>query len=90
MLRGEADEEELAKCIHFEQFLDRDSNAGFSGCEIKRSELLQLMAQDPDFRRYLLVTDLGIEKDHNLVAGDVLLGRYLGAGKSDQECRSKI
>ena len=24
------------------------------------------MAQDPDFRRYLLVTDLGIEKDHNL------------------------
>ena len=66
MLRGEADEEELAKCIHFEQFLDRDSNAGFSGCEIKRSELLQLMAQDPDFRHYLLVTDLGIEKDHNL------------------------
>jgi len=27
--------------------LDRDINAGFSGGEIKRSELLQLMAQDP-------------------------------------------
>jgi Fe-S cluster assembly ATP-binding protein len=28
--------------------LDRDLNAGFSGGEIKRSELLQLMAQNPD------------------------------------------
>ena len=29
-------------------FLERDINSGFSGGEIKRSELLQLMAQDPD------------------------------------------
>jgi Fe-S cluster assembly ATP-binding protein len=34
--------------VHFESFLDRDVNAGFSGGEIKRSELLQLMAQNPD------------------------------------------
>ncbi len=37
----------LAKKVNFERFLDRDVNAGFSGGEIKRSELLQLMAQNP-------------------------------------------
>lgn len=30
------------------EFLDRDINYGFSGGEIKRSELMQLMAQKPD------------------------------------------
>ncbi|MBW2130306.1 MAG: ABC transporter ATP-binding protein [Deltaproteobacteria bacterium] len=46
--RGEVDEEALAARVNFTEFLDRDVNAGFSGGEIKRSELLQLMAQDPD------------------------------------------
>lgn len=44
----EVDEGNLAREVNFEDFLDRDVNAGFSGGEIKRSELLQLMAQDPD------------------------------------------
>lgn len=39
---------DLARRVHFDRFLDRDVNAGFSGGEIKRSELLQLMAQQPD------------------------------------------
>ena len=38
----------LASRMNFKDFLDRDINVGFSGGEIKRSELLQLMAQDPD------------------------------------------
>ena len=42
------DIEELARSLNFDEFLDRDLNAGFSGGEIKRAELLQLMAQDPD------------------------------------------
>ncbi len=42
------DVEKLAGMVNFVDFLDRDINAGFSGGEIKRSELLQLMAQDPD------------------------------------------
>ncbi|HBF43058.1 MAG TPA: ABC transporter ATP-binding protein [Desulfobacteraceae bacterium] len=46
--RDEIDEEDLAKQVNFEGFLDRDVNAGFSGGEIKRSELLQLLAQSPD------------------------------------------
>jgi len=40
--------EELARRVDFADFLDRDINAGFSGGEIKRSELLQIMAQNPD------------------------------------------
>jgi Fe-S cluster assembly ATP-binding protein len=40
--------EELAKPLNFLSFLERDVNVGFSGGEIKRSELLQLLTQDPD------------------------------------------
>ena len=32
-----------------EKFLERDVNLGFSGGEVKRSEILQLLAQEPDF-----------------------------------------
>lgn len=46
--KKDVDEEALAEHVNFEGFLDRDVNAGFSGGEIKRSELLQLMAQNPD------------------------------------------
>lgn len=35
--------------LNFTEFLDRDINLGFSGGEIKRSELLQLLAQNPAF-----------------------------------------
>ena len=38
----------LASVAGLSEFLDRDVNSGFSGGEIKRSELLQLLAQDPD------------------------------------------
>ena len=44
--------DELSRSIDMERFLDRDINVGFSGGEIKRSELLQLSVQRPDF--YLL------------------------------------
>ncbi|WP_291319247.1 ABC transporter ATP-binding protein [Desulfonatronospira sp.] len=43
----EVDVDEMAKEVNFTDLLDRDINSGFSGGEIKRSELLQLMAQDP-------------------------------------------
>lgn len=47
---GDSDLEadQLARKVNFEGFLERDVNAGLSGGEIKRSELLQLLAQDPD------------------------------------------
>ena len=50
-IRGQANEEyitRLAERADLADFLDRDVNYGFSGGEIKRSELLQLLAQDPE------------------------------------------
>ncbi len=44
----DVDIEGMATRMNFTDFLERDINAGFSGGEIKRSELLQLMAQKPD------------------------------------------
>jgi Fe-S cluster assembly ATP-binding protein len=46
---GEERMNEAAEKLNLTDFLDRDINLGFSGGEIKRSELLQLFAQDPEF-----------------------------------------
>jgi Fe-S cluster assembly ATP-binding protein len=44
---------ELADQLKFsDEFLDRDVNLGFSGGEVKRSEILQLLAQMPDFTMF--------------------------------------
>ena len=43
-----AEVEQLAKRANLFGFLERDINHGFSGGEIKRSEMLQLLAQNPD------------------------------------------
>ena len=50
-LRGRGDDDavvQLAKEAELGDFLDREINFGFSGGEIKRSELMQLMAQKPE------------------------------------------
>ncbi len=50
--RGDFREEkinEFAQKLNLLNCLDRDINLGFSGGEIKRSELLQLLAQNPKF-----------------------------------------
>lgn len=47
--RGNGDTiKKLAEKADLNDFLDRDINYGFSGGEIKRSELLQLLAQRPE------------------------------------------
>ncbi|MBO8129468.1 MAG: ABC transporter ATP-binding protein [Peptococcaceae bacterium] len=46
--RGRKVSEDLTKKLKFDKFMDRDVNYGFSGGEMKRSEILQLLAQDPD------------------------------------------
>jgi Fe-S cluster assembly ATP-binding protein len=59
---------ELAGQLNLQQFLDREINLGFSGGEIKRSEILQLMAQDPDLIM-LDEPDSGVDLENmNLVA----------------------
>lgn len=46
---SDIDVEKMANLVNMGEFLDRNANEGFSGGEIKRAELLQLMAQKPDF-----------------------------------------
>ncbi|MFC1957971.1 ABC transporter ATP-binding protein [Chloroflexota bacterium] len=49
-LKNKGDEaiiDKLAERANLTEFLDRDINYGFSGGEIKRSELMQLLAQKP-------------------------------------------
>jgi Fe-S cluster assembly ATP-binding protein len=40
------------KKLNLDEFQDRDINLGFSGGEIKRCELVQLLAQNPDFTMF--------------------------------------
>jgi Fe-S cluster assembly ATP-binding protein len=50
-LRDEGDKvtiDQLAERANLGEFLDRDINYGFSGGELKRSELMQLLAQKPE------------------------------------------
>lgn len=46
--KHQADADALAARLNMTGFLERNVNEGFSGGEIKRSELLQLTAQKPD------------------------------------------
>ncbi len=41
--------DQMAQRLNLVDLLDREVNYGFSGGEVKRSELLQLMAQSPEF-----------------------------------------
>ncbi|MFP4641585.1 MAG: ABC transporter ATP-binding protein [Dehalococcoidia bacterium] len=45
---NEATVESLSQKADMSEFLDRDINYGFSGGELKRSELMQLLAQRPE------------------------------------------
>ena len=77
--KGVVNPDVLADTVNMTDFLDRDINAGFSGGEIKRSELLQLMAQQPD----LVLFDepeSGVDMENmqlvGKVARDVLDGNF--------------
>ncbi|MDD6180794.1 MAG: ABC transporter ATP-binding protein [Desulfovibrionaceae bacterium] len=78
--RGGADIRQMARRVHFDHFLERDVNAGFSGGEIKRSELLQLMAQQPE----LVLFDepeSGVDLENMALVGHTV--RYLLDGMPD-------
>jgi Fe-S cluster assembly ATP-binding protein len=62
---------ELAQLLHFTDFLERDVNHNFSGGEIKRSELLQLMAQDPDLV-LLDEPESGVDLESIVLLGDTI------------------
>ena len=69
--KSDRDVEELASRVNFAAFLDSDVNSGFSGGEIKRSELLQLMAQEPN----LLLFDeaeSGVDLENIALVGEAI------------------
>jgi Fe-S cluster assembly ATP-binding protein len=69
----EKDVDALAAQVNFTDFLDRDINAGFSGGEIKRSELLQLMAQDPDLMLFD-EPESGVDLENISLIGNTISG----------------
>ncbi len=91
--KGEVEPEALAEKVNFSEFLERDINEGFSGGEIKRSELLQLMAQDAS----LLLFDepeSGVDLENIFLIGNAiseLLQRdfRVNAQKSQKERRKE-
>lgn len=62
---------DLAAQVNFSEFLDRDVNHNFSGGEIKRSELLQLMAQQPDLV-LLDEPESGVDLENIVMLGETI------------------
>lgn len=84
----DVDEDDLAKKVNFEEFLDRDVNAGFSGGEIKRSELLQLMAQAPDLMLFD-EPESGVDMENISLVGKTIAA-LLQKDSSSEEKKSKM
>ena len=80
--------EELARQVNCSQFLERDVNSHLSGGEIKRSELMQLLAQDPDLV-LLDEPESGVDLENIVLLGDTInhllhRGVKFPAGKNAQ------
>ncbi len=86
--KDEVNEEYLARQVNFEKFLDRDVNAGFSGGEIKRSELLQMMAQSPDLMLFD-EPESGVDMENISLVGKTIAS-LLQKDLSAEEKRSKM
>ncbi len=85
------DVEELARRVNFDRFLERDVNSGFSGGEIKRSELLQLMAQQPDFLLFD-EPESGVDLENMVLIGNTVRDLLSGCAtceKGDRQCLKK-
>jgi len=68
---GKLSPQALAAAYDFTPFLEREINYGFSGGEIKRSELLQLLAQDP--KMVLLdEPESGVDLENLQVVGEII------------------
>jgi Fe-S cluster assembly ATP-binding protein len=79
---GKVSPQVLAELYDFTPFLDREINYGFSGGEIKRSELLQLLAQDP--KMVLLdEPESGVDMENLQVVGGII-GYLLQKGRRRQ------
>jgi Fe-S cluster assembly ATP-binding protein len=75
--------QEYAQGLNLVDFLEREVNVGFSGGEIKRAELLQLILQDPDLV-FLDEPESGVDLENIALIGEYinhLLGRKMERNK---------
>jgi Fe-S cluster assembly ATP-binding protein len=75
--------DEYAKNLNLTDFLEREVNVGFSGGEIKRAELLQLILQDPDLV-LLDEPESGVDLENIVLIGEYtnhLLGKKRGPNR---------
>ena len=63
IINPQADAAAILTMMDFDAFGDRDVNRGFSGGEVKRSEMVQLLAQQPDLVM-LDEPDSGVDGEH--------------------------
>ncbi|HIP84879.1 MAG TPA: Fe-S cluster assembly ATPase SufC [Methanothermococcus okinawensis] len=63
--------ERMAEILNFKDFLDREVNVGFSGGEVKKSELLQIFAQNPDFMMFD-EPDSGVDVENVKLIGHII------------------
>jgi Fe-S cluster assembly ATP-binding protein len=71
IINPHADAAAILKRMDFEEFANRDVNRGFSGGEIKRSEMVQLLAQQPDLVM-LDEPDSGVDLENIKLIGDAI------------------
>jgi Fe-S cluster assembly ATP-binding protein len=71
--------EDYAERLNLVDFLERNVNVGFSGGEIKRAELLQLICQDPDVV-FLDEPDSGVDLESIALIGE-FINHLLGKKK---------
>jgi len=84
-LRNKKTIEEIARELNLTDFLERELNVGFSGGELKRSELLQLYAQSPDLT-LLDEPESGVDIENIVLIGKVIndILEREGNGKPDK------
>jgi Fe-S cluster assembly ATP-binding protein len=71
IINPKADGDRILKQMDFENFANRDVNRGFSGGEVKRSEMVQLLAQRPDFTM-LDEPDSGVDLENIKLIGEAI------------------
>ncbi len=80
--------EEIAEATNISYLLDRDINDGFSGGEIKRSEIAQLMAQEPNLI-FLDEPESGVDLENISLLGEGI-GRLLHKELKRQRVNSAL
>lgn len=74
---------EIAEGVDVERMLDRDVNFGFSGGEAKRSEMAQLLAQEPELALFD-EPESGVDLDNIAVVGGAISHLLKGERASER------